>query len=183
MSPIPQQKRRRTFLVNPRLQVGAALLFTAAVFLGGILFAWLCYRGSREALWAASFQGHFRFETPYQLVGGRMVRLLVVLFAMVTAAGALIFLLFVRRIRAGLNRLCEVLRTSGEGDLSSSTNAPGLRELSEFGSQVDAVRGYTLDQIRGIRAEVEIMRKEPLPQEEFRQRWEGLRDQIGRIVP
>lgn len=183
MSPLPHQKRRRTFLINPRLQVGPALLFTAAVILGGTLFVWLCYRGSRETLWAASFQGHFRFDTPYQVVGGRLIRQLLILFSVVTAAGILAFLLLVRRIRAGLSRLCEVLRSSGEGDLSSPTNAPGLREMADFGKQIDAVRGYTLDRIREIRAEVGILRKEPLSEEEFRQRWDGLREKIGRIVP
>lgn len=182
MSPLPQPIRRRTVLVNPRLQIGTALVFTAMVFLGGALFAWVFHQGSREALWAASYQGHFRLDSPYQVVGDPMIRQLVALFAVLVAACTLAFLLLIRRIRAGVNRLREVLRMSGEGDLSSPANAPGLREIGIFGEQLDAVRGSMLEQIREIREEAEILRKEPLPPEEFQERWGRLKQKIGRIV-
>ncbi|GAB4364413.1 MAG: hypothetical protein Kow00128_06050 [Deltaproteobacteria bacterium] len=183
MSPLPHQNRRRTVLVNPRLQIGAALLFSAVVLVGGALFAWLIYRGARDALWEASVQGHFRFDTPYQVVSDQVVRQLLQLFSVVAVAGVVTFLLIIRRIQAGMNRLIEVLRLSGEGDLSSPTDAPGLREVAIFGAQLDAVREYTLGQIREIRSEVELLRKEPVSPEEFRSRWDGLKEKIGRIAP
>lgn len=183
MSPLAYQNRRRTVLVNPRLQVWVPLVFSAVVLLGGALFAWLVYRGAREALWGASLQGHFRFDTPYDIVSHRMVRQLAALFAVVFVASAAAFLILVRRIRAGLLRLVETLRMSGEGDLSTPTNVPGIRDLGLFGSQLDAIRGHTLGQIEGIREEAGILRKEPLPPEEFQLRWDRLRDAIGRIVP
>lgn len=183
MSPFPHRSRGRTVLISPRLQIGTALVFTAVVFLGGALFAWIIYRGSREALWAASFRGHFRFDTPYQVVSDQVVRQLAALFAVVAGAGILTFLLLVRRIRAGMTRLREVLRMSGEGDLSTPTNAPGLRDVAIFGKQLDAARECTLDRIREVRAEVEVLRKEPLSAEEFRRRWAGLKEKIGGIVP
>lgn len=183
MSPLPHQSRRRSVLINPRIQIGTALVFTVVVLLGGTLFAWILYRGSREALWAASIKGHFQVDSPYQVVSDRMVLQLITLFAGVTAAGILTFQLLLRRIRVGMNRLREVLRLSGDGDLSSPTNAPGLRDIAIFGKQLDAVRGYTLDQIREIREEVEVLRKEPLSPEEFQERWERVKEKIGRIVP
>jgi len=183
MSRHPHQNRRRTVLINPRLQIGTALVFTAVVFLGGALFAWIFYRESREALWAASIQGHFRVDTPYQVVGDQVVRHLFTLFAGLAAACILMSLLLIQRIRAGMNRLREVLRMSGEGDLSSPANAPGLREIGIFGKQLDAARGYTLEQIREIREEAEVLRREPLSPEEFRERWDRVKEKIGRIVP
>jgi len=183
MTPLPHQNRRRTVLINPRLQIGTALVFTAVVFLGGALFAWVMYRGSREALWAASIQGHFRFDTPYQIVSDQMVRQLITLFAVVAVAGILTFLLLIQRIRAGMIRLRTVLRMSGEGDLSSPTNAPGLQDVAIFGKQLDSAREYTLGQILEIRAEVEILRKEPLSPEEFQERWDRVKEKIGRVVP
>lgn len=183
MSPQAYQSRRRTVLVTPRLQVWVPLVFSAVVLLGGALFAWLIYRGAREALWAASLQGHFRFNTPYDIVGHQMVRQLAALFAVVVTASIAAFLVLVRRIRAGLLRLVETLRLSREGDLSTPTNAPGIRDLGVFGSQLDAIRGHTLGQIEGIREEVGILRKEPLPPEEFQLRWDRLKEAVGRIVP
>lgn len=183
MSSLSPHNRRRTVLVIPRLQVGVPLVFSAVVLLGGALFAWLTYRGAREALWAASLQGHFRFETPYEIVSKEMVRQLAALFVAVVLASIAAFLLIVRRIRAGMLRLVETLRMSGEGDLSTPTNAPGLRDVAIFGNQLDAIRGHTLGQIGEIREEIGILRKEPLSPEEFQLRWDRLKDAIGRIVP
>lgn len=183
MTPFSPQSRRRTVLINPRLQIGTALVFTAVVFLGSALFAWLIYRGAREAFWAASIQGHYRFDTPYQVVGPQVVRQLIALFVVVAASSIVTFLMLIRRIRVGMVRLREVLRMSGEGDLSSPTNAPGLRDVAIFGKQLDTVRGYTLDRIREIREEVEVLRKEPLSPEEFQERWYRVKEKIGRIVP
>lgn len=183
MSPLPHQNRRRTVLINPRLQIGTALLFAAVAVAGGALFAWLICTGAREALWAASVQGHFRFDTPYQVVSDQVVRQLLLLFSLVAAAGIVIFLLLVRRIRSGMNRLVEVLRLSGEGDLSSPTDAPGLRDVAIFGKQLDAVRGVLLDRIREIRSGAEELRRDPVPLEEFQSRWDGLKERVGRILP
>lgn len=183
MSPLPRQSRRRTVLINPRLQIGAGLLFTAVVVLGGILFAVLIFQGARDALRDASVQGHFRFDAPYQVVGDRLVRQLLLLFSVVTLAGTAAFLLLVRRFRTGMNRLLEVLRMSGEGDLSTATNASGHRDVAVFGVQLDAVREYALDRIREIRAEVQLLRKEPVPPEEFQERWDALKENIGRGTP
>ncbi len=183
MSPIPHQNRRRTVLINPGMQIGAAILFTALIALGGALFVGLIFQGAREALWDASVRGHFRFETPYQIVGDLVVRHLLFLFSGVALAGTAAFLLLVRRVRAGVARLLEVLRLSGEGDLSVASDAPGLRDLAIFGTQLDAAREHTLDRIREIRAEVEALRKEPVSAEEFQARWDGLKEKIGGIAP
>lgn len=181
MSPIPKQTRRRTILINPRLQAGTALVFGGVLLLAGALFAWFVYRDSREALWTASIRGHFGFDTPYRIVGDRVVRQLILLYATLSASSTLIFLLLIRRIRAGMTRLREVLRISGDGDLSSPSNAPGLREIGMFGRQLDAVRSDTLDRIREIREEVEILRAGSLPPGEFQERWDRVKERIGRI--
>ena len=41
---------------------------------------------------------------------------------------------------AGMAHLTEVLRRSGEGDLSSPANVPGPREVTIFGTQLDAAQ-------------------------------------------
>lgn len=183
MSANPTPIRRRTFFVNPRLQAGAALLPAAAVLAGGILFAGIFHAECRDVLRAASFRGHFFFRTPYDLVGALMVRRLAALFAFVTVAGGALLLLHLRRIGAGLARVAEVLRISAEGDLSSTADSPGPRSIGVLGSQVDGVRGHVLGLIGEVRAEVDLLRRESLPQDEFLRRWEGLKAKIGRIAP
>ncbi|MBI5418494.1 MAG: methyl-accepting chemotaxis protein [Deltaproteobacteria bacterium] len=169
--------------MSPRLQWGSGLFFAAVVLAGGVLFGWSFYREARGALRIASLQAHYEFLSPYPIVGPALVRSLAALFVMTMAASALVFFLQVRRIREGVARLVEVFRISGEGDMSTPADAPGIDEIASLGRKVDAIRSETLSLVAEIREEAEILRKEPLPPEEFRKRWDALKGKIGRIAP
>lgn len=183
MNANPTPTRRRTRLINAPLQVGTALLPAAAVLAGGILFAVMFHAECREALRAALFRGHVSFRTPYDLVGALMVRRLAALFALGTVAGGALLLLRLRGVGAGLARVAEVFRMSAEGDLSSPADPPGPRGITVLGSRVDEVRGHVLGLIGEVRADVDLLRREPLPEDEFLRRWEGLKEKMGRIAP
>ena len=175
--------RRRNKLVNPRLQGGVAIQIAAIVLVAGSLVALLLFRDIRQALWDASYSGHFGFSTPFRIVNGILVRRLLVLFALVFAGGSLAFLWYVRRVRRGIFRLVEAFQASGEGDLSSPADARGPGGIIDVGKAIDDVRSHTLARIGEVRGAVEAMRASALPEEEFTRRWETLKGKIERIIP
>lgn len=175
--------RRRTKLVNPKFQGGAAILIIAVVLAAGALVAVLLFRDLRQALGNASASGHFGFPAPYRIVSDILVRQLLALFALVFAGGSLAFLWYVRRIRLGISRLTEVFEAAEKGDLSSPSNVRSFKELVDFGTEIDEVRSYTLDLIEEIRGEAKAIRTSDLSQVEFEKRWDALKEKIGRIVP
>jgi hypothetical protein len=176
-------KRRRIMFIHPGLQGGAALCFAVVVVAGAALFALFVYNGLKQALWDASYMGHFRFRTPYQVVDDILLTHLAGLFLGVLCVSFAVFFLLVHRIRAGIGRVTEVLAASGKGDLSTPTEAPGLKAIASFGKQVDAARSYTLSRIGEIRAELDILSSGPQAPEEFRKRWDSLKEKIGRLAP
>jgi methyl-accepting chemotaxis protein len=175
--------RRRTKLVSPRFQGGAAILLVAVVLAAGALVAVQLFRDLRQALWDASAGGHFGFPTPFRIVSDILVRQLLALFALVFAGGSLAFLWYVRRIRLGISRLTEVFETVEKGDLSSPSNVRSFKDLVDFGVEIDEVRSYTLGLIEEIREEAKAIRTSDLSQVEFEKRWEALKKKIGRIAP
>ncbi|MBI5420646.1 MAG: hypothetical protein HZA60_11200 [Deltaproteobacteria bacterium] len=178
------QNQRRVILINPRFQGRVALLFAAVILLGGAVLAFMIYREAREALWDASVRGHFQAGlTPYRIVEEILIRHLAVLVAGILLASFLLFFLLMRSIGAGIQRLVDVLRLSGEGDLSTPTRAPGPGEIASFGEQLDGIRARTLTLIDEIRSEAGSLRNEALPPEAFRQRWEELKTKVGRLAP
>jgi methyl-accepting chemotaxis protein len=177
------QFRRRTKLVNPKFQGGAAILIIAIVLAAGSLVEILLFRGVRQALGDASASGHFGFPTPFQIVSGILIWHLLALFALVFAGGSLAFLWYVRRIRLGISQLTEAFEAAEKGDLSSPSNVRGFKELVNFGAEIDEVRSYTLALIGEVRGEAKAMRTSGLSQMEFEKRWEALKEKIGRIVP
>ncbi|MGE5190581.1 MAG: hypothetical protein ACM3NF_11050 [Gemmatimonadota bacterium] len=183
MSAFHHQKRRKIVLVSPRLQGGVALGLAALVLLAAAIFGVLVYRDVARALRDVSLFGHYRFRSSYEVVAPGVVRHLAGLFAGTLVAGVALFLLVIRRIRAGTERIAAVFRLSGEGDLSTPTDAPGPGEFADLGEQLDEARRGTLEAIDGIRAEVDLMRKEPLAEDEFLKRWDGVKERIRRIAP
>jgi methyl-accepting chemotaxis protein len=175
--------RRRTKLVNPKFQGGAAVLIIAVVLVAGTLVAVLLFRDLRQALGDASARGHFGFQTPFRVVSDILVRHLLALFVLVFAGGSLAFLWYVRRVRLGISRLTEVFEAAGKGDLSSPSDVRSFKELVDFGMEIDEVRFYTLALIEEIREEAKAIRTSDLSQMEFEKRWDALKEKIGRIVP
>ncbi|HJX14752.1 MAG TPA: hypothetical protein VJ386_03400 [Candidatus Deferrimicrobiaceae bacterium] len=174
---------RRNKLVNPRLQGGVAIQIAAIVLVAGSLVALPMFRDIRQALWDATYSGHFGFSTPFRIVYGILVRRLLVLFAFVFAGGLLAFLWYVRRVRRGISRLVEAFQASGKGDLSSPADTRGPGGIIDVGKAIDNVRSYTLARIGEVRGEVEAMRTSALSEEEFIRRWEALKGKIERVVP
>jgi hypothetical protein len=175
--------RRRSKLVNPRLQGGAAVRIAVIVLVAGALIAFLLFRDLRQALWDASYGGHFAFPTTFRVVKGILARWLVLLFALVFAGGSLAFFWHVRGIRLGITRLEKVLQASAMGDLSSPAGARSPGGLIDFELEIDDVRSYTFGLIDEVRSEVKALRTPVLSEEEFAGRWEELKGKIGRIVP
>lgn len=175
--------RRRTKLVNPKFQGGAAILIIAVVLAAGALVGLLLFRDIRQALGDASASGHFGFSSPFRIVSDILVRRLLALFALVSAGGSLAFLWYVRGIRLGISRLTEAFEAAEKGDLSSPSNVRGFKELVNFGAKIDEVRSHTLALIGEVRGEAKAMRTSDLSQLEFEKRWEALKEKIGRIAP
>lgn len=183
MTALQQPTRRKIVFISPRFQGGLALAFSAVVFAGWALFSWRVVGDVRQALQDVSLTAHYQFQSAYDIVGARVIRHLAGLFAGILLACIALFFLAIRKIRIGTERIAEVFRLSGEGDLSTPTDAPGIGEFDALGKRVDAARARTLEVIDGIRAEVDLMRKESLPEDEFRSRWGGLKEKIGRLAP
>lgn len=157
--------------------------FAALILVVAALLAWEFHISAGRSLLAASWQGHFEFRTPYEIVGKDAVGRLGLLFLGSAAACLLLFLFLVLRIRAGVNRLIGTFRISTEGDLSSPTPAGGLRDLASLGTKIDAVRSGTLSRIEAIRVEAESLRNGTLPPDEFALRWEALKRAVREVAP
>jgi hypothetical protein len=184
MSPLRSSRiPRRTIFVIPRFQFGAALSFAIAVIAGGALFGWSFYRCATSALRVASLQAHYHFLAPYEILEAPLIRHVAILSAGVLAACLLLLVLLVRRIRRGVGRLVDSLRRSAQGDLSTPTEAGGLPDVARLGTKIDAARSRTLLRIHEIRAEVDLLRSEPLPDAEFARRWSELKTAFRRVAP
>ncbi len=176
-------RRRKIVFINPGLQGGAALCFALVVVAGAGFFALLVYSNLKQALMEASYTGHFRFLTAYQVVDNILLTHLAGLFLGVLCVSFAVFFLLVRRIRSGIGRVTEVLAASGEGDLSTPTEAPGLKAIASYGKQLDAARSHTLSRISEIREELDMLSSGPHAPEEFRKRWDALKGKIGGFAP
>ncbi len=174
---------RRTFLVDPRLQAGAAASFALLVAAAGSVFTWFFGRAAVLALRDASYQAHYHFGSLYDILGGLLVRHLLALFGGALAGSVALAALLLLRIRCGVERLEKEFRVSSEGDLSSWPSGPRIREVAEMGKKTAALRARTLSRIAEIRGEADLLRKEPLSPEEFGARWDQLRRKIERLSP
>ncbi len=183
MTTLQQQKRRKIVLISPAFQGGAALAFAVLGVAAAAVFASLVYRDVRMELWSASYAGHFRLQSAYDVAHEPLARHIAGLFAATLVTGVALFFLLVNRVQNATGRIAAVFRLSGEGDLSTPTDAGGPGEFPVVGKQADAARKSTLETIEGIRSEVELMRTESLSEDEFLRRWQGIKERIGRIAP
>lgn len=179
----PHPVRRRIVFISPRFQGGAALVFAAVVSVGWALFSWHILGDVRRALEDVSLTAHYRFRSAYDVVGTGVIRHLAALVGGTLLACVALFFLGVRRIRAGTERIVAAFLRSENGDLSTPTDVPGPGEFAAIGKQIDAARAGALEVIGAIRSEVDLMRRESLPEDGFMGRWEGLKERIGRLAP
>ncbi len=183
MTALQQKKRRRIVFISPRFQGGTALAFVVLAVAGAALVALLLARDARQVLWDAAYSGHYRIGSAYEIAGTCVARYVAALLAGTLAAGIALFFLVAWRVRRGAERIAAVFRISGEGDLSTPTDAPGPGEFPVLGEQIDTARSGTLQAIGEIRAEVAAVRGAALSEEEFLRRWSGIKERIGRIAP
>ena len=183
MTALQQKRRRKIVLISPRFQGGVALSFVVLAVAGAALFSLLVSRDVRQELWDATYSAHYLVRSAYEIAGPGVVRHVAGLFAGTLLAGIVLLFLVIHRIRAGAERIAAVFRISGEGDLSTPADAPGPGEFPVLGEQMDAARSGTLQAIGEIRAEVALMRKGSLSEEEFLKRWDGIKERLGRIAP
>jgi hypothetical protein len=174
---------RKIYFVNPRLQGSAALLFAIVVGVAGLIFGVSVFLYLKSALRVASLRGHFAMGTPYEVVRQGLVWHILGLFAGVSLLGTGAFLFLIRATGQGLGHVIAALHASADADLSTPTHAPGLPEFKRFGAQVDDIRMMTLEQIREIRGEAAALAGGSAPRDEFRLRWDMLKQKIRRLAP
>lgn len=181
---IPHQYRRKTVLINPRLQVGVAFGFGGVVLAGAALFAWRVYVEAGAALKDLAYQAHFKTGmSPYDVVRDVLVRNVGYLLAGITVVSILLFAFFVYRVRKGVGRVVESVNRSVDGDLTTLTRAGGIKDVEIFGRQVDAIRGHVYGIVVEARGHIKAVRDGNLPADENERRWKALKETIGRIAP
>jgi len=175
--------RRKIHYINPRFQGGAALVISAMVVAGSVLFGALVYRDVGKALWEASMRGHFIVETPYEIVQDALLWHLAGLSATVSCLTVIVFLLLVKAVRIGVGHAIAAFRASENGDLSTPTEARGLAEFRRFGELVDSTRASALTRVATLREEAASLAACGLPAEAFRSRWEELKRNLREVAP
>jgi hypothetical protein len=175
--------RRKIRYNNPLFQGGAALVVSAMVVAGGVLFGALVYRDVGKALWEAATRGHFVMETPYDIVRDALLWHLAGLSATVSCLTVIVFLLLVKAVRIGVGHAIAAFRASEKGELSTPTETPGLTEFRRFGKLVDLTRESALSRITAVREEAASLATCGLPAEAFRLRWVELKQKIREVAP
>lgn len=178
-----QPSRPRIRYVSPRFQGPAVLAFTAIIILWGAIF-WKLVDGEFQRVFLdAAIQGHYTFDTAYDIVRDLLASRLAGLFAGVFLTGSILVLLLIATTRHGIGKTVDSLRASVEGDLSTPTGTGPIREFDRFGKRIDVARSDTLASILKIRSEVEALAAGGISPEEFRLRWDGLKQRIREIAP
>lgn len=175
--------RRKIRYVNPRFQGGAALLFAAVIGAGGTVFGILAEKTLRNTLLAAALRGHYTMRSAFEIVREPLAGYLAVLFAGIFLSAALLFLVLAGAARRGIEGVVRTLRASADRDLSTPTRVRGFSEAARLGGEIDGARGETLVSLRSIRAEALDLAGGGAPAEEFRLRWDALKQRIRGIAP
>ncbi len=175
--------RSRIRYVSPRFQGQAALAFAAIVATGGAIF-WKLVDGEFQRVFPhAAIRGHYAFDSAYDIVRELLAWHLAGLFVGVILTGSALVLLLVAASRRGIGKAVDSLRASAEGDLSTPTGASSIGEFDRFGKIIDAARSETFARILEIRSEAAALAAGGVSPEEFRLRWDGLKQRIRRIAP
>ena len=112
-----------------------------------------------------------------------LARHLAGLFVGVFLAGSVLVLLLVAATRYGIGKAVDSLRAAADGDLSTPTGKGPIGEFDRFGENIDAARSDTLAAVMQIRSETTALAAGGISPEEFRLRWDDLKQRIRRIAP
>lgn len=182
MSRTAVKARRKIRFIYPRLQGGAALLFAAVIAAGGAAFGTLAGKALRQMIESAAIRGHYPMRSAYEIVRDPLAGYIAALLAGTFLSAAALLLVSAWIARGGIDRVVRTLRSSADRDLSSPTRGSGFAEAARLGEQVDGARAATLEAIRSIRMEVEELAASGAPPEEFRLRWDALKQKIRGIA-
>ena len=170
--------------VSPRFQGPAVLAFAAIIVTGGTIFWKLVDSEFQRVFLHAAIRGHYAsFDSAYDIVRDLLAWHLAGLFVGVFLTGSVLVLLLVAATRLGIGKAVDSLRASADGDLSTPTGTGPIGEFERFGKKVDAARSDTLSSVLEIRSEAAALAAGGISPEEFRLRWDELKQRIRRIAP
>ena len=178
-----QSSRPSVRYVNPRFQGPAVLAFAAIIAIGGAIFWKLVDGEFQRVLPNAAIRGHYPFDSAYDIVRDLLSWHLAGLFLGVFLTGSILVLLIIAATRHGIGKAVDSLRTSVDGDLSTPTGTVPIGEIDRFGKKIDAARSDTLTSVQKIRSEADALATGGMSPEEFRLRWDELKQRIRTIAP
>ena len=182
-NPALQPPRPRIRYVNPRFQGPAVLAFAVIVATGGGIFWKLVDARFQRVFLHAAIRGHYTFHSAYDIVRDLLAFHLAGLFVGVFLAGSVLVLFLVAATRHGIGKAVESLRASADGDLSTPTGGCPFGEYDRFGKKIDAARSDTLVSVLKIRSDAAALAAGGIPPEEFRLRWDELKQRIRGFAP
>jgi hypothetical protein len=182
-NPALQPPRPRIRYVSPRFQGPAVLAFAAIIATGGAIFWKLVDREFQRVFLHAAIRGHYAFVSAYDIVRDLLAWHLAGLFVGVFLTGSVLALLLLAATRHGIGKAVDSLRASADGDLSTPTGTGPIGEFDRFGRKIDATRSETLTSVLKIRSEAAALAAGGISPEEFRLRWDELKQRIRRIAP
>jgi len=178
-----QTRRTGIRYVIPRFQGLAVLAFAAIIATGGAIFWKLVDSEFQRVFLHAAIRGHYSFDSAYDIVRDLLAWHLAGLFVGIFLTGSVLVLLLVAVTRHGIGKAVDSLRASEDGDLSTPTGAGSIGEIGRFGENIDAARSETLASVLKIRSEAAALAAGGISPEEFRLRWDELKQGIRRIAP
>ncbi|PJB32562.1 MAG: hypothetical protein CO109_03915 [Deltaproteobacteria bacterium CG_4_9_14_3_um_filter_65_9] len=182
-NPARQPRQPRIRYVTPRLQGSMMLAFAAIIAIGGAIFWERVDSAFRRVFLHAAMRGHYAFDSAYDVVRDLLALHLAGLFVGVFLASSVLALLLVATTRHGIGKAVDSLRASANRDLSTPTGSSPIREFDRFGENIDAARADTLASVLTIRSKAAALAAGEISPEEFRLRWDELKQRIRRIAP
>jgi len=182
-NPSRQLSLSRIRYVSPRFQGLAALAFAAIIAIGGAIFWKRVDSAFQRVFPDAAIRGHYPFGSAYDIVQDLLAWHLAGLCVGVFLAGSVLVLLLAAATRRGIGRVVDSLQASAGGDLSTPTGTGPIGGFHRFGEKIDAARSDTLASVLKIRSETAALSSGGISPEEFRLRWDELKQRIRRIAP
>ncbi len=182
MERILQPRQPRIRYVSPRFQGPAVLAFAAIIAIGGLIFWKLVDSQFQRIFLHTAIRGHYTFNSAFDIVRDLLFWHLAGLFCGVFLVGSVLVLLLVAGTRRGIGNAVDSLRASAEGDLSTPTGTGPIGEFDRFGEKIDAARSNTLSSLQKIRNEAEALAAGGMPTEEFRLRYDELKQRIRTVA-